>query len=81
MGTLATHQRVERMIRECGALGIEPESRTAAEIMVDHDFTADRYENHSPAWGIPFVEYEKAAAGALARLRVVPLVSSKRRAG
>jgi hypothetical protein len=49
--------------------------------MVDHDFTADRYENHSPAWGIPFVEYEKAAAGALARLRVVPLVSSKRRAG
>lgn len=79
METLATHQRVGRTIRECRALGIEPDARTVAEIMVDDDVTARKYEEFSSERAIAFVEYENAAARALTRLTVVPPVSSKRR--
>jgi hypothetical protein len=79
MENLITHQRVERTIRECRALGIEPDARTVAEIMVDDDVTAHKYENFSTALAIAFVEYENAAARALTRLTVVPPRSSKRR--
>lgn len=67
MENLATQARVERMIRECRALGIEPDSRTIAEIMVDDDVTAHRYEDFSHEWDASFAEYERAAERALAR--------------
>jgi hypothetical protein len=79
METLATHQRVARTIRECRALGIEPDARTIAEIMVDDDVMADKYGDLSSERAIAFVEYEKAAARALTRLTIVPPASSKRR--
>jgi hypothetical protein len=56
-----TQQRVERMIRECRALGIDPDPRTIAEIMVDDDVTAEKYKDHSPEWGLAFAEYTEAA--------------------
>jgi hypothetical protein len=34
MEALGTHRRVKRTIRECRMLGIEPDARTVAEIMV-----------------------------------------------
>lgn len=64
---LATQRRVERMIRECRALGIEPEPRTIAEIMVDDDVTNQKYENWSAEWKVAFAEYSKAAARVLGR--------------
>jgi hypothetical protein len=56
-----TQQRVERMIRECRALGIDPDPRTIAEIMVDDDVTTGKYNDHSPEWGVAFAEYTEAA--------------------
>jgi hypothetical protein len=47
-----TQQREQRMIHECRALGIDPDSRTIAEIMVDDDVTAGKYKDHSPEWGL-----------------------------
>jgi len=38
--------------------------------MLDDDVTAHKYENFSAARTIAFVEYEKAAARALRRLRL-----------
>jgi hypothetical protein len=37
LDSVTTELRVERMILECRALGIEPDARTIAEIMVDDD--------------------------------------------
>lgn len=79
METLTTHRRVERTIRECRMLGIKPDARTVAEIMVDDDVTADRYEDFSPARAIAFVEYERAAALTLTRPTGVTPLSSKRK--
>jgi hypothetical protein len=45
---LTTHRRVERTIQECRMLGIEADPRTVAEIMVDDDVTAHRYEDFCP---------------------------------
>jgi hypothetical protein len=78
MESLATQARVERMIRECRALGIEPDSRTIAEIMVDDDVTANRYEDFSHEWDVAFAEYERAAERALSR-RDVSVAWEKRR--
>jgi hypothetical protein len=81
MEALTTHRRVERTIRECRALGIEPDARTIAEIMVDDDVTARKYEELSAERAFALVQYEDAAARALTRLTVVARVSSKRRPG
>lgn len=81
MDSLATHRRVERTIRQCRTLGIEPDARTVAEIMVDEDVSAHKYADFATARALAFVEYEKAAARALTRLTVVPRASSKRRPG
>jgi hypothetical protein len=72
MDVLPVHRRVERTIRECRALGIKPDSRTVAEIMIDDDMTAGKYEDSSPEFVAAFLEYENAAARALTRLTVVP---------
>jgi len=80
MDALAIHRRVERTIRECRALGIKPDARTVAEIMVDDDVTINKYEDLSSERAIAFVEYEKAAARALTRLTVVPPASDRRSA-
>jgi hypothetical protein len=79
MDSLAIQQRVERMIRECRALGIEPSSRTIAEIMVDDDVTAEQYESFSQEWDIAFAAYEKAAERALAHLSEVSLEWERRK--
>jgi hypothetical protein len=76
---LTTHRRVERTIQECRMLGIEPDPRTVAEIMVDDDVTAHRYQDFSAARAIALVEYEGAAALALGRRTAVSSLSSKRR--
>lgn len=81
MEALTTYRRVERTIRDCRALGIEPDARTVAEIMVDDDVTARKYEELSSERAIALIEYENVAARALTRLTVVPRVSSKRRPG
>jgi hypothetical protein len=80
MEVLPLHRRVERTIRECRALGIEPDSRTVAEIMIDDDVTAEKYEDSSPEFVAAFLEYENAAARALTRLTVVPPVSDQKSA-
>jgi hypothetical protein len=81
MEALTTHRRVERTIQECRMLGIEPEARTVAEIMVDDDVTAHRYEDFSPARAIAFAEYERAAALTLTgRTGVTPRSSKRKRA-
>lgn len=69
MESLTTRRRVQRMIGECRALGIEPEPRTIAEIMVDDDVTRGKYENFSEEWVVAFEMYEKAAERALGRLK------------
>ena len=79
MEALTTHRRVERTIRECRMLGIEPDARTVAEIMVDDDVTAHKYEDFSTARALAFVEYERAAALSLTRRRRVTPLSSKRK--
>jgi hypothetical protein len=60
-------------------LGIEPGARTVAEIMVDDDVTAHRYEDFSTARAVASVEYERAAAFALSRRTGVSPISSKRK--
>lgn len=80
MEVLSIHRRVERTIRECRALGIEPSPRTVAEIMIDGDVTIGRFEDSSSERKAAFVEYERAAARALARLSVVPPSSNRRSA-
>jgi hypothetical protein len=70
MDDLAMQRRAERTIHMCRAFDIEPDARTVAEIMVDDDVTAHKYQDFSTARALVFVEYEKAAAGALRRLRV-----------
>jgi hypothetical protein len=78
---LTTHRRVDRTIEECRMLGIEPDARSVAEIMVDDDVTAHRYEDFSSARARALVEYERAAALALAlRTGVTPLSSKRKRA-
>jgi hypothetical protein len=79
MEALTTHRRVERTIQECRLLGIEPDARTVAEIMVDDDVTAHKYEDFSTARAIALVDYERAAALALTRRTGVTPPSSKRR--
>jgi hypothetical protein len=49
---------------------MEPDARAVAEIMTDEDTVAEKYEPLSPERALAFVEYEKAAARALGRLRV-----------
>jgi hypothetical protein len=80
MDGLAIHGRVARTIRECRALGIEPDARTVAEIIVDDDVTAGKYEDLSSERAIAFVEYERAAVRALTRLTLVPPASHRRSA-
>ena len=67
MEALTTYRRVERTIRECRALGIEPDARTVAEIMVDDDVTARKYEELSPERAFALVDYEDAAARTLTK--------------
>lgn len=67
--SVTTELRVERMIYECRALGIEPDARTIAEIMVDDDVTVGRYEDYSDEWSVAFEMYERAAARMLASER------------
>jgi hypothetical protein len=69
LDSVTTELRVERMIYECRALGIEPDARTIAEIMVDDDVTAGRYEDYSDEWSVAFETYERAAARMLASER------------
>jgi hypothetical protein len=66
LDSVTTELRVERMILECRALGIEPDARTIAEIMVDDDVTVGHYEDYSDEWTVAFETYERAAARALA---------------
>jgi hypothetical protein len=80
MEATRTQQRVQRMIRECRALGIEPDSRTIAEIMVDDDVTAGKYEDHSPEWGLAFGEYTEAARRELGRFADRSTLDKRRRA-
>jgi hypothetical protein len=79
MEALTTHRRIERTIKECRLLGIEPDARTVAEIMIDDDVTAHRFEDFSAARAIALVEYERAAALALTRPSGVTPLSSKRK--
>lgn len=69
LDSVAIELRVERMILECRALGIEPDARTIAEIMVDDDVTVGRYEDYSDEWSLAFEAYERAAARSLASER------------
>lgn len=64
MGT-AIQRRVERTIAECRRFDIEPDPVTIAEIMIDEDVTAGRYDDFSVTRAIALVEYERAAARAL----------------
>lgn len=70
LDSVTTELRVERMILECRALGIEPDARTIAEIMVDDDVTVGRYEDFSDEWTVAFEKYERAAERALASKRI-----------
>ena len=70
LDSVTTELRVERMILECRALGIEPDARTIAEIMVDDDVTVGRYEDFSDEWTVAFEKYERAAERALASKRM-----------
>jgi hypothetical protein len=79
MEPLAAQRWVERVIRECRALGIEPDARTVAEIMVDDDVTRDKYEHRSDEWHAALAEYEKAAGRALKRMRAPSAAWDKRR--
>ena len=70
LDSVTTELRVERMILECRALGIEPDARTIAEIMVDDDVTVGSYEDFSVDWTVAFETYERAAVRALASKRI-----------
>jgi len=70
MDDLAIQRRVERTIQQCRDFNMETDARTVAEIMTDEDTLAEKYEPLSPERALAFVEYEKAAARALGRLRV-----------
>ena len=72
--SVSIQRRVERMVRECRALGIEPDSIAIAEIMVDDDLTAGKCEEFSPEWRVAWAKYEKAAAR---HLGVAPLVGRR----
>lgn len=76
---LATQRRVERMIRECRALGIEPDPRTIAEIMVDDDVTNEKYENWSAEWKAAFADYIKVAERVLGRRQEIWIKRDERR--
>jgi hypothetical protein len=67
MEELTTYRRVARTIRECRALGIEPDARTVAEIMIDDDVTAHKYGELSSERAFALVEYEDAAARVLTK--------------
>ena len=67
MDDLAIRRRVEHTIHMCRAFDIEPDARTVAEIMTDEDSGGAVYGDRPLA----FDEYEKVAARALSRLRVV----------
>jgi|SRR6185295_4140260 hypothetical protein len=69
LDSVTTELRVDRMIFECRALGIEPDARTIAEIMVDDDVTVGRYEDYSDEWTVAFETYERVAARTLASER------------
>jgi hypothetical protein len=58
----AIHRRVERTISECRTLGIDPNPRTVAEIMVDEDIAVQKYESLSSERAIALDEYEQVAA-------------------
>ena len=70
MDDLAVRRRVERTIQMCHVFDIEPDARTVAEIMADEDTASAKYEPLSAERALVFVEYERAAARALRRLRV-----------
>jgi hypothetical protein len=69
LDSVTTELRVERMILECRALGVEPDARTIAEIMVDDDVTVGRYEDYTDEWSAAFETYERAATRVLASER------------
>ena len=79
MESLTTQRRVQRMIGECRALGIEPEPRTIAEIMVDDDVTRGTYEDFSEEWDMAFEMYEGAAEQALGRVKDASSSGEKRK--
>ena len=65
LDSVTTELRVERMILECRALGIEPDARTIAEIMVDDDVTVGRYEDFSDEWTVAFETYRASSRACL----------------
>jgi hypothetical protein len=75
----ASNHRVQRIIHECRALGIEPDARTVAEIMVDDDVTRERYGDFSIEWHAAFTKYRNAAARILGRLSESSSTASTRR--
>jgi acetyl-CoA carboxylase beta subunit len=70
MDDVAILRRVEHTIQQCRDFNMEFDARTVAEIMTDEDTVSEKYEPLSPERALAFVEYEKAAACALGRLRV-----------
>jgi hypothetical protein len=70
MDDVAILRRVEYTIQQCRDFNMEFDARTVAEIMADEDTVAEKYEPLSAERAAAFVEYEKAAARALGRLRV-----------
>jgi hypothetical protein len=60
-----TTERVERVIRECRELDVEPTPRSVAEIMLDQD-THSRDARSSPEAATAYVEYRRLAARVLA---------------
>jgi hypothetical protein len=70
MDDVAILRRVEQTIQQCRDFNVEFDARTVAEIMADEDTVAGNYELLSVERAAAFVEYEKAARGALRRLRV-----------
>ena len=70
MDDLAIQRRVVHTIQQCRDFNMEFDARDVAEIMTDEDTVAGNYEALSAERAAAFVEYEKAAARALGRLRV-----------
>lgn len=68
---VSIQRRVERMVRECRALVIEPDSIAMAEIMVDDHVAAGKCEEFSPEWRVAWAKYEKAAARHLGVVQLV----------
>lgn len=69
MDDVAILRRVEHTIQQCRDFNMELDARTVAEIMADEDTLAEKYEPLSAERAFAFVEYEKAAARALGRLK------------